>query len=314
MKQHTLSNSSGLQITILNYGGIIQSIKTRQGDNLVLGFTNTDDYPGNKAYFGAIIGRVANRIANAQFNIGDRHYRVEANENGKQCLHSGSSGLHSVFWNLTFLPDENAVRLDYLSRDGEGGFPGNVNFKVSYQLTNDNQLIIDYTAKSDQITPIVLTNHTYWDLSTHDTILNQYAKFCAEQYLPLDTNNIPLGDVLTTKNSILDFSAEKRIGENIDQLTQTKGYDYYYILNKAPQRLRLAAEITDRQAKRQLRVLTTQPGFQFYTGNFLANPYSGLCIETQGYPNAINQTNFPSPLLQANQIYHHKTIFQLIIN
>ncbi len=312
MQKHILRNSLGLSITILNYGGIIQSIKTKKGINVVLGFNKAEDYvKHNPAHFGAIIGRLANRVANAKFKINNHIYSLERNEKNKQCLHSGSTGLQFINWDLKFLNEDNMVQLKYHSPDGEGGFPGNVDFLVTYQLTDTNQFIITYRATTDQITPIDLTQHTYWNLSGNGTILHHNVKFYANRYLPLDTDNIPLGNILNTENSVLDFSHPKSIGQDINKLPQFQGYDHYYILDNMNSNVQLASEISDTQSGYRLKVFTDQPGFQFYSGNFLNPAYTGFCIETQNYPNAINQANFPSPLISPEKPYLHKTIFQL---
>lgn len=310
IQQHILHNKLGLSVTILNYGGIIQAIKTKTGTNLVLGFNKTADYiQHNYQHFGAIIGRLANRVANAKFKINNHVYNLERNEKNKQCLHSGSTGLQFVYWDLKFLHEDNAVQLKYHSPDGEGGFPGNVDFLVTYQLTETNQLIMTYRATTDQVTPIDLTNHTYWNLSANETILHARAKFYADQYLPTDIDNIPLGNSLSIKNTPLDFIDTKSIGQDIMQLPETHGYDHYYILNHTNTKMQLATEIID--SHYHLKVFTDQPGFQFYSGNFLRIPYAGFCIETQNYPNAINQVNFPSPLITPEKAYSQQTIFQL---
>jgi len=316
IKAYKLKNHNGMVVTLLNYGAIVQSIMTHDGDELVLGFRNPEDYlkKHNPYFFGTAIGRVANRIAGGQFSCEGQTYLLERNENGKHCLHSGRHGLHQVFFLPQLLSKENKIKFLYESLASESGFPGNVQIEISYELTGNNKLIIEYKATTDKVTPLDLTNHTYWNLSGCGNILNHEMKLNAEHYLKLTNEQIPTGQIINTKKTPFNFCQYKAIGQEIDQLTTTKGYDHYFIINPSSQKLRWAATVKEKRSNRVLNIFTTQPGFQFYTGNFLRGdyaPYSGFCIETQNYPNAINQENFPSPLLCPNKLYHQKTIYQL---
>ena len=310
----TLKNKQGLQITVLNYGGIIQSVKTADDIELVLGFENPEDYVNNNtAYLGAIIGRLANRVANARFSLDGSNYQLEANE-APHTLHAGSAGLDKVFWQMTVASESNAVSLFHHSPNGAGGFPGNLDISVTYTLTDHNALIIDYHATTDTATPLDLTNHTYWNLASEASILSHHAQFAADTYLETD-NMIPTGKILPVQNTPLDFTQTKAFSTDIDDLKHTRGYDHYFVLEKSNE-LKLAATVTDPKSKRGMTVETTAPGFQCYTGNFLTaphSPYQGFCIETQSYPNAVNTPRFPSVIINANQEYHHQTVFSFTL-
>ena len=317
IKSYKLKNRNNIIVTLLNYGAIIQSVKTCEGDELVLGFRDPEQYKHNPYFFGATIGRVANRIAGGQFTCQGKTYLLERNENKKHCLHSAHSGLHQVFWTVASRLEKNKIEFQYNSAANEVDFPANVEIKVSYELTDNNELIIDYTAITDMVTPLDLTNHTYWNLSGKGNILDHEIKFDADYYLELTSDLIPTGKIIHTKNTPFDFFQYKTIGQDIDRLIATKGYNHYFIVNHYNQRLRRAAIIKEKQSNRTLTVLTTQRGFQFYTGNFLKGhypPYGGFCIETQNYPNAVNQLNFPSPLLLPNERYQERTIYRLCQN
>jgi aldose 1-epimerase len=318
IKTHQLKNKNGIVVNVLNYGAIVQSIMTPEGDELLLGFQDINKYlkTKNPYFFGATIGRVANRIANGQFNYQGHTHHLERNENNKHCLHSGRCGLHQVFFS-TKLADENRIQFFHKSLASQNDFPGTVQLEVIYELNNHNEFIIEYRATTDKITPLDLTNHTYWNLTGRGNIFNHEVKLNADHYLPLTNEQIPTGQIINTYNTPFDFSHYKPIGKDIAQLTDTKGYDHYFIINPSKRKLRLAAAIKDKSSGRMLTIFTTQPGFQFYTGNFLKGtykPYSGFCIETQNYPNAINQKNFPSILLHPNELYQQKTIYQLSLN
>jgi aldose 1-epimerase len=310
-----LKNKHNMTVTIGNIGAVIQSVVLPDGTNIVLGLKNLEDYQTkNTAYLGTVIGRLCNRVAKGQFVYNGCSYQLEKNELQKNTLHSGSTGLHQVRWEMVSATPQR-LELYYASRDGEGGFPGTVAITVIYQLSDNNALQIDYHATTDHITPLDLTNHTYWNLAgAGKTIVDHDAKFYALRYLETDAEQIPTGKIMTTQNTALDFHDWKKIGNDIHQLAETKGYDHYLVLDNSETKLRLAAEFSDRASQRSLQVYTNQVGFQFYTGNHLNDgfpPYGGFCVETHNYPNAVNHSDFPSPWITPEKPYRHSTVYQL---
>ena len=314
-QSHKLVNPHNLSITIGQIGAVIQSVKLPDGTEIVLGLKNLADYKTkNTAYLGVVVGRICNRIVNAQFKIDDLNYQLEKNEYHRNCLHSGSTALHQVSWNIVEA-NEQLIKLHYFSPDGEAGFPGNLDIYVTYQLNNDNALQIDYYATTDQTTPLDLTNHTYWNLAgAGQTVLDQTAKFYAPRYLETDHEQIPTGKILATQNTALDFHEWRKISKDLD---------HYFILDNPSPALRatsptrgevkLAAEFRDPKTRQGLQVYTDQVGFQFYTGNHLTQfpQYGGFCIETHNYPNAVNNPEFPSCLITPEKPYRQTTIYQL---
>jgi aldose 1-epimerase len=311
VETYQLTNAHGIKLTVLNYGAIIQSLTTPQGKNLVLGYAEANDYlrTGNPFFYGAVIGRLANRVENAAFTLTTEPFQLQRNENQQHCLHSGTQGLHAVFWQVNQQTDK--LILTYHSVDGEAGFPGNVDFTIEYQLTDDNSLIINYFAIPDRLTPLDLTNHTYWNLGGAQTILHDKATFFANLYLAVDDAMIPTGEQYRVKNTPLDFLTQKALGDEIALLKKTRGYDHYLVSDNATHTLKKLAVINDPLANICLSVYSTERGFQFYSGNFLPMPYAGFCIETQNFPNAINQTAFPSPLYSKEKPYRQSTHYQL---
>ena len=310
-QSYQLKNKNSLVVTIGDIGAAIQSVILPDGTDIVLGLKNLIDYKTqNTAYLGAVIGRVCNRIANAKFKILDcftslaMTNNLEKNERGKHCLHSGSLGLHQVIWD-TVEANEQLIKLHYFSPAGEGGFPGNVEIFITYQLNDHNALQIDYVATTDQTTPLDLTNHTYWNLAgAGQTIFAQEAKFYAAHYLELDAEQIPTGKILATRDTGLNFQEWTEI---------PKDCDHYFILDNHERSLRLAAEFRDLKTQRGMQVYTDQVGFQFYTGNHLTQfpQYGGFCVETHNYPNAVNHSGFPSCLITPEKPYRQTTVYQL---
>lgn len=314
LKQYTLTNAAGLSLTVLNYGAIIQALSTATGDNFVLGYENSDDYlHDNAPFYGAVIGCLANRVANGQFQCEQHTYQLEKNENRQHCLHSGSHGLHRVFWDVELNTATQTIECRYRRVAGEAGFPGNVEICVKYQLSDANALTITYSATCDAITPLDLTNHSYWNLGTTDSVLHYQYQFAADHYLPCDADMIPTGEIAPVKNTALDFSQWQTIADKIEPLAATKGYDHYFIANQPNHTLKKVAEVRDPISQIGLSVFSTELGFQFYSGNFLPKPYRGFCIETQNYPNAVNQADFPSPLISPSHPYFQQTVYQLNI-
>lgn len=323
---YTLTNNNGVEIKITNYGGIVTSWITpaKNGDrqNIVLGFDNLDGYLKQNPYFGALVGRYANRIANGKFSIGDEEYTLAQN-NGKNALHGGIKGFSKVVWNATVLEESiPKLHLNYLSKDGEEGYPGNLHVEVTYSLNDGNELTIEYKATTDKPTPVNLTNHSYFNLSGDhlNTILAETILINADHYTPVNNSSIPTGEIKSVKGTPFDFTAPHKIGERIKQTEG--GYDHNFVLNKKEAgELTLAAIATDAQSGRKLEVYTTQPGVQFYTGNFLDgsvkdsegkpfNKNTGFCLETQHFPDAPNQPNFPNTILQAHQKFYSRTVYK----
>lgn len=310
-----------IKAEILNFGGIINSLLLTDTNgkqvDIVLGFDHPEDYLSNKPYFGAIIGRFANRIKGGQFSIGDTIYSTTKNE-GENTLHGGKVGFDKVFWEIKQL-SKNIVELKYFSPDGEQGFPGNLVVKVIYTITEMNELIIEYFAETDKETVINLTNHSYFNLGGDQNILNHKLKIASDFYTPIDSNLIPTGEILSVENTPLDFNDLFLIGEKLKQVKN--GFDHNYILNDKVGGIKFAAQLTHPQSGREMLLFTTEPALQFYSGNFLDGTilgkesknyqkHAGLCLETQHFPDSPNHPNFPSTLIQKQDTYYSKTIYQ----
>ncbi|MGE5604813.1 MAG: aldose epimerase family protein [Bacteroidota bacterium] len=322
----TLQNQGDMTVKIITYGGIITSILTpdQNGntDDVVLGFNSLEDYLGGHPYFGALIGRYGNRIAKGKFILNGKEYRLAVND-GKNHLHGGLVGFDKVVWDAEELRNdaEVGVRLTYFSKDGEEGYPGNLRTTVTYLLNDQNELTIAYQATTDQPTVINLTNHAYFNLTGEGSgnILDHEALINADRYAAVSADLIPTGELVSVKGTAMDFSTPKKIGIEIDQVKG--GYDHNYVLNKTNNELSLAAKVFEPKSGRTLEVFTTEPGVQFYTGNFLdgtligkaGKPYgkhAGFCLETQHFPDSPNQPEFPSTLLNPGDIYQQMTIYK----
>jgi aldose 1-epimerase len=332
-----LANPGGITVRVLDLGGVIQSIDApdRRGElaNVVLGFEDLAGYVANNApdagrvFFGALIGRYANRIANATFSLDGEQYRVDANENGK-CLHGGSAGFDTHVWQAAPFSDSDGagVRLTLVSPDGDQGFPGRVTVAVTYRLDTRNRLSISYRAETDAPTVLNLTNHTYWNLAgegagdVHDHLLTIRAgSFCA-----VDDALIPKGDPVPVGGTPFDFREATTIGARIaapdPQLRLAHGYDHNWVLDEAGS-LSFAARVHDPASGRTLTVSTTEPGLQFYSGNFLSDaligpsgpyqPRAGFALEAQHFPDSPNRPDFPSTVLRPGQTYHQETVYEL---
>jgi aldose 1-epimerase len=329
-------NSSGLEASITDYGGRVVTLKTpdRSGklDDIVLGFDTLDGYMGHNPYFGALVGRYANRISNAAFTLDGETFHLARN-NGPNSLHGGTKGFDKVFWIARELDggDHPLLELRYLSADGEDGYPGNLEVRVTYELTENNDLRIEYHAKTDKRTVLNLTNHSYFDLSGQGkgNVLNHLVTLNADFFTPVNEHLIPTGELQSVAATPFDFRKETRIGERIDephqQLKLGAGYDHNFVLNRTQQSLSFAARAIDPQSGRTLEVHTTQPGVQFYTGNHLdgsvkgkgGNVYgfrSGFCFETQHFPDSPNQPNFPSTELSPGEEFHSTTVFRFSVS
>ena len=332
---YTLKNSLETEITILNYGGIITSLKVADRNNefkdVVLGFDSISQYLKNVPYFGAIIGRYANRVAKGKFTLDNKDYTLAKN-NGENHLHGGEKGFDKVFWNAINKNDElsSSLTLTYLSKDMEEGYPGNLNIKVIYTLTDDNVLKVDYEAETDKKTIINLTQHSYFNLSGdfNSNILDHEVFINANNYLPVDDGLIPTGEIHKVSDTPFNFLSPKKIGSDIqehnDQLIKGNGYDHSWIIDNYKKGLQLVASAYHQNSGRFLEVFSDQPAIQFYTGNFLNSnqpkksggtqlKQSGFCFETQHYPNSPNQKNFPSVILNPGEKYRSTTLFKFSI-
>ena len=323
--EYTLTNANGMQVGIINYGGALTKIITQAKDSSwgdvltgydsLSGFTQTAN-----PYFGALIGRYANRIAKGTYKVDGVEYHAALNNNG-QSLHGGLKGFDKVVWTATPLAGDSSIQLNYESKDGEEGYPGNLKVQVVYTLTADNGIQIDYTATTDKTTVINLTNHAYFNLSAGKslTIKDHILQINANQYTPVDTVLIPTGESLDVKGTPMDFTQAKRIGDDLDKVVG--GYDHNWILNKV-EGLQEVANVYDPLTGRRLTVFTTEPGLQFYSGNFLDGTlthtkkgiqyikHGALTLETQHFPDAPNQSKFPSTLLKPGETYTHTTVYK----
>jgi len=323
--QYVLTNPAGLKAEILTYGGIVKSlyVPDRNGKlaDVVLGFDNLRDYLERNPFFGAIVGRYANRIANAKFTLKGTKYTLAKN-NGPNHLHGGIRGFDKVVWNDEVIEtgDGPALRLTYLSKDGEEGYPGNLKVTVTYTLTNENELKINYRAVTDKTTVLNLTNHSYFNLAgvSSGDVLGHVLTLNADNFTPVDDGLIPTGELKPVGDTPMDFTKPKSIGSRIGRLKG--GYDHNYCINNRDGSLTLAAAVYEPKTGRVMEVLTTQPGVQLYTGNFLNGSLEGkgavydkhaaFCLETQHYPDSPNKPNFPSTELQPGQKYDQTTVFK----
>ena len=324
--QFTLTNSKGAEAKIITFGGIVTSLKIpgKNGvmGNVVLGYDNLQGYENDSFYIGALIGRYANRIGNAQFTLNGKTYNLAKN-NGENSLHGGPKGYHKVVWEVgkSFV-DKNGANLEltYLSKNGEEGFPANLKIKVIYTLTETNDLKVDYFATSDSDTIVNLTQHSYFNLAGKGDILNHQLQINADKFTPTDKGAIPTGEFKSVKGTPFDFNSltdiGKRIGEKDEQLIFGSGYDHNWVLNKKGNELSLAAKVFENTSGRTMEVWTNEPGLQFYAGNFLTPPFvyrGALCLEAQNFPDSPNKNNFPSPILKKGQTYRQTTIYKFSV-
>jgi aldose 1-epimerase len=330
VESYTLTNANGLEMRVTNYGGTITSLKVpdRSGhvDDIVLGFDTIDGYLKDPPYFGALIGRYGNRIAKGQFTLDGQTYQLATN-NGPNHLHGGVKGFDKVLWNA--MPADGAdgvsVTLTRTSPDGEEGYPGNLQVSVRYMLTDKNELAIDYRATTDKPTPVNLTQHSYFNLAADGgDILGHELMLNANRYTPVDDTLIPTGELAAVEGTPFDFRKATAIGARINtdnlQLKNGKGYDHNWVLNRTGTGLERAATVFEPKSGRTLEVATTEPGVQLYSGNFLDGTItgkggrvyklrSGLCLETQHFPDSPNHPNFPSTILKPGQTYASRTVF-----
>ena len=333
--QYILKNKKGMEISVINYGGIITSWKAKDRDgiyqDIVLGFDNIYDYETKNPYFGALIGRYGNRIAKGKFIIDDKNYNLATN-NDVNHLHGGFKGFDKVLWDVDeILGDSSAsLVLKYMSSDMEEGYPGNLNVKVIYTLNNNDELSVIYEADTDKTTIVNLTQHSYFNLSGdfNQDISNHDLKINADSFLPVDSTLIPTGEIRDVIETPFDFLQPKKVGRDIEinneQLNFGNGYDHCWVLNNYGDGVRFVASAYDDSSGRLLEVYSDQPGIQFYSGNFLDGSLkskyegnydfrSGFCLETQNFPNSPNENSFPSPLLKPGEKYLSETIFRFSI-
>ena len=329
----TLKNRRGVELHAISYGGIITSLKVpdragKPGD-IVLGFDKPESYWADPPppFFGAIVGRYGNRIGKGKFTLDGKPYSLATN-NGVNHLHGGNKGFDKVLWTITTkdAPEGSQAIFSRTSKDGEEGYPGNLQVRVTYTLTEKNELIVDYHATTDKATPVNLTQHSYFNLAGEGTgdILGHQLTIDADRYTPVDDTLIPTGELAPVQGTPFDFRQPTAIGARIDQdnpqLKNGKGYDHNWVLTRKGTGLQHAARLTDPKSGRTMDVATTEPGLQFYSGNFLDGTIkgkaghvyahrSGLCLETQHFPDSPNKPNFPSTILQPGKAYQSRTVF-----
>jgi aldose 1-epimerase len=326
---YTLTNKNGIQVKISNYGGTVTSWVTpdKNGNksSIVLGFNNLKAYQTPPPFFGATIGRYGNRIAKGKFTLDGKQYTLATN-NGQNHLHGGNKGFDKVVWDAAPINDSTpSLTLNYLSKDGEEGYPGNLKVQVKFTLTEANELQIEYNAETDKATPVNLTNHSYFNLTgdVSNTILDHTLMINADKYTPVDTTLIPTGVLAPVHGTPFDFRQPKKIGRDIDKVPG--GYDHNFVLNRQGSDLISVATVSDSVSGRRLEVFTTEPGLQFYSGNFLdgtlktddgkaINKHTGMCLETQHFPDSPNRTNFPSTILKPGEKYHTVTKYVVTVN
>ena len=333
VKKFTLKNDAGMEVDVITYGGIITrwTAPDRNGfyDDIVLGFNNLDQYLDGNPYFGALIGRYGNRIADGEFSLDGETYNLATND-GVNHLHGGEKGFDKVIWNA--MPKNTGagavLELTYTSEDGEEGYPGKLDVKVTYTLTDENELDIQYEAVTDKPTIVNLTQHSYFNLSGQlsKPVLDHEIYLDADTYLPVDGGLIPTGEFREVAGTPFDFNEPKLIGKEIEadneQLGLGKGYDHCWVLNEGEEDFRMVASAHHGKTGRFLEVYTNEPGMQFYSGNFLDGTLpaktggtytqrSGFCLETQHYPDSPNQADFPSVRLNPGETYSSRTMFKL---
>lgn len=334
-KLYTLKNENGMEVVITNYGGIITRLlapdKDGQFTDIVLGFDKLADYQKDHPYFGAIIGRYGNRIARGKFTIDGEEYTLAAN-NGANALHGGPMGFHKHLWEAKEIEREGyaGLELSRVSKDMEEGYPGNLAATVRYLLNNDNELLIEYEAATDKPTVVNLTNHTYFNLkgAGKEDILGHVLMIDADYYTPVDSTLIPTGELRPVEGTPFDFNTPTPIGERIkaenEQIRFGLGYDHNFVLDREGPGLELAATVHEQSTGRFLEVLTTEPGLQFYSGNFLDGTNigkygvkyeyrTGFCLETQHYPDSPNRPDFPSTVLRPGENYASSTVYRFSV-
>lgn len=324
---YTLENKHGMKVEFSNYGATIIGIhvpdKSGLSENVVLGYDSIGGYYSGTSYFGCVVGRFANRIAKGKFSIEGKEYNAPIN-NGQNTLHGGVKSIDKQVWDARKIND--GIVFSIKIEDGENGYPGELRLKVTYSLREDNSLVIDYQATTDKTTVINVTNHAYFNLAAKQdqTILSHNVILNASKFTPVDSTLIPTGEQAAVANTPFDFTASKQIGKDIgvghEQLLFGKGYDHNFVLTEGTTPLKLAAVVTEETSGRKMEVFTTQPGIQFYSGNFLdgaekahGTAYqfrTGFCLETQHFPDSPNQPTFPTTLLKPGEKFESQTIYK----
>lgn len=333
--KYTMKNEKGMQIDVITYGGIITAWTAPDKNNnykdIVLGYNTLAEYEKETPYFGAIIGRYGNRIAKGKFSIDGAEYTLETNDNTNH-LHGGVKGFDKVVWSATETKTDSTASLvlTYLSKDMEGGYPGNLTNTVTYTLTNDNELQVLYEATTDKKTIVNLTQHSYFNLTGDfsKTILDHEITIDADKLVPVDATLIPTGELTDVTDTPFDFRTAKAIGNDInvedEQLKRGLGYDHCWVLNKQNEGVRLVSSAYEKESGRLLEIYSDEPGIQLYTGNFLDGTLpnkqggtyafrTGFCLETQHYPDSPNQENFPTTILNPGEKYESKTSFKFSV-
>jgi len=327
----TLINGHGVKVRLIDYGATLISVeapdKAGKTANITLGFPTLAGYLERHPYFGSTVGRYGNRIAGGKFKLDGKEYSLATN-NGPNHLHGGIKGFDAVMWKAEVLKGrDSAVRFTYTSPDGEEGYPGKLDVTVTYTLTHNNELKIDYEAKTDKATVVNLTNHAYWNLAGagSGTILKHVLTLAADKYLPIDDTSIPTGRLADVKGTPFDFTTPHAIGERIDEVKKdphkTKGYDHCFVLRGQQGKLELAAKAKDPVSGRVMEIFTTEPGVQLYCGNFLGGgageggykQHEAFCLETQHYPDSPNQPSFPSTVLKPGETYRSTTVHKFSV-
>jgi len=329
---YTLRNSKGTTMQVITYGAIITSLRTvdAQGEfaDIVLGFDSLDGYLHDPPYFGAVVGRYANRIAKGRFTLDGHEYQLPVN-NGPNSLHGGTRGFDKVVWQATSFENDSSsgVVLSYTSSDGEMGYPGRLDVRVTYTLTDGNEVVVDYFATTDKATPINLSQHSYFNLAgdAKRDILGHQLRLAASRYTPVDSTLIPTGELASVEGTPFDFRTltpiGARIGESNQQLTFGIGYDHNFVLDRETSGLSHAAQVVEPESGRVLDIFTDQPGIQFYSGNFLDGTITGkggrvyqhrygFCLETQHFPDSPNHAEFPTTILRPGEEYKSRTVFR----
>ncbi|MFC2158524.1 aldose epimerase family protein [Acidobacteriota bacterium] len=326
---YTLINTRGIEARLMTYGATLVSLKVpdREGllEDITLGFDTLEGYPEVSPYFGAIVGRYGNRIAKGKFSLDGMEYTLAVN-NGDNHLHGGNIGFDKKVWTAETFTENNSVGIIFsgLSPDGEEGYPGNLQYSVTYTLTDDNELKLEYEVVTDKATPLNLTHHTYWNLlgAGKGDVLGHELLLKADSYTPVDRGLIPTGEIRAVAGSAMDFTIPHPIGERIADVEG--GYDHNFVLTSGGGELTMAAQVYEPTSGRMLVIFTTEPGIQFYSGNFLdgsisgkrgnpVNKHFGFCLETQHFPDSPNQSDFPSTILRPGEKYHSLTVHKFSV-
>jgi aldose 1-epimerase len=328
VEQYTLTNANGLEVKVLTYGAMLTTVRVpdRKGnfESVTLYLDPAEDYLTRPTVLGSVIGRYANRIAGARFTLDGTEYKLSANA-GRHHIHGGRNGFQAIVWRAAPVQDAEGVgvKLTHTSPDGHEGYPGTLDVEVTYVLTDDNQLKMQYVARTDKPTHVNLTNHAYWNLAGAGSgdVLGHVLTINADRYLPADQQKIPTGELKPVKGTPMDFTEPQTIGSRIDQV-EDRNYDHCYVLNKRPgERLSLAARVVEPKSGRVMEVYTTQPGVQLYTAGGMRlktervsyGSHHALCLETQHFPDSPNRPQFPSTVLRPGETYRQLTVHQFSV-